>query len=216
MSNRPPIAVVALGDPKKRDDGIAIRVMGRVRTLVAELGMTRRRKRALSSVTRGSGKEKRGSLALARLWDRERGRAGREAPDVQSRAPETPLIEWIEGGTEQQKLDSVLADRKRVVLLDAVRLTGKAGLVHHWHLAFNPQNNLSTVRHYGGRSQVGMQHLALWLEDELPEEGTDLIGIEPHDLSDGEGLSRPIRARLPSICSQVAALVVRILEEEGW
>lgn len=61
-----------------------------------------------------------------------------------------------------------------------------------------------------------MHHLALWLEDELPPGGTDLIGVEPADLSPGENLSRPIRRLLPSICSEVAGILIRVLDEEGW
>ena len=126
------------------------------------------------------------------------------------------MIDWIEGGTEQHKLDAVLGDRRRVVLMDAVRLTGKAGQVHHWHLSCQGPKALSGVQHYTGRFQEGLQHLGLWLEDELPEGGTDLIGIEPNDLSEGEGLSRPIRTRLAIISSKVAGVLVKILEEEGW
>ena len=126
------------------------------------------------------------------------------------------MIDWIEGGTEQQKLDPVLSNRRRVVLLDAVRLTGNPGEVHHWHLGCPDPGQLSTIRHYTGKFQKGMEHLALWLEDDLPASGTDLIGIEPHDLSEGQGLSRPIRSRLSVIASQVAGVLVKILEEEGW
>jgi len=120
------------------------------------------------------------------------------------------------GGNDAQKLDEALSERRRVVLIDAVRVSGQAGEVHHWHLGCLQQGGLSTVRQLGGRPPLGMEHLALWLEDDLPARGTDLIGIEPHDLGSGHGLSRPIRSRFSHICSQVAAVLVRILEEEGW
>ena len=78
------------------------------------------------------------------------------------------------------------------------------------------QFGLGSALNAKGRFQEGLQHLGLWLEDELPEGGTDLIGIEPNDLSEGEGLSRPIRTRLAIISSKVAGVLVKILEEEGW
>lgn len=189
---RPPVAVVGLGDVSRHDDALALRVLGRVRTLVGEIGMAR-----------------------ARAVGSEAGAAGAAAPTSVLTPPGT-LIEWIEGGSDPERLDPVLGGRRRVVLVDAVRVGGKAGAVHHWHLRCDPRTRLSRVQHYNGRSSLGMQHLALWLEDELPEHGTDLIGIQAVDLSEGEGLSRPIQRLLPSISAQVAGVLVRILEEEGW
>ncbi len=199
---RPPIAFVALGDPACRDDGVALRVMGRVRTLVGQIGQARKRR-----------------MEMFRGFDPASG----EDCSPQSRsgiATETgscgPIMEWIEGGTDAQQLDPYLVDRRRVILIDAVRVSGTPGRVHHWHLEVDPDTRLSSIRHYDGRPRIGLQHLALWLEDELPIRGTDLIGIEPHDMNEGEDLSRPLRRQLPAVCAQVAAIAVRILEEEGW
>ena len=189
---RPQVAVVALGDPQRHDDAIAVRVMGRVRTLVGEIGLARRR---------GRGREEEPPLGAA-VTLAEPG-AGQ-------------LVEWVEGGANPDRLDGALGNRRRVVLIDALRTSGKLGSVHHWHLRCDPLTRLSRIRHYNGKSTLGLQHLALWLEDELPEHGTDLIGIRVSDLSEGEGLSRSVRRMLPSICAQVAGIMIRILEEEGW
>ena len=215
----PPIAVVALGDPARRDDGIGPRVMGRVRTLIGEIGCIRARQLQFP----GEGSDRRpGSRA------RRRGEKPMMARSLLSALslPEKPswpqsaeagsLVEWIEGGTDARRLDPVLGDRKRVVLLDAVSLGNPPGTVCHWHLGCSPQSGLSEIRHFNGRTRMGLKHLALWLEDELPDRGTDLIGIEPHDNSEGGELSPALLCRLPAICSQVAALMVRVLEEEGW
>lgn len=189
---RPPIAVVALGDPSRHDDAVALRVMGRVRTLVGEIGLARQRGRPRAAV---------GATATALV----------PAPSSAG-----SLIEWVEGGADPERLDAALEHRRRVVLIDALRASGRPGTVHHWHLRCDPRLRLSRIRHYNGKPSLGMQHLALWLEDELPEHGTDLIGIRVTDLSEGEGLTRPIRRLLPSICAQVAGIVIRILEDEGW
>lgn len=199
---RPPIAFVALGNQASRDDGVALRVMGRVRTLVGQIGQARKRRMdmftGLDPDTKGdSSPQSRAGVAT------ETGSSG-------------PIMEWIEGGTDAQRLDPYLVDRKRVILIDAILVSGTPGRVHHWHLEVDPDTRLSHVRHYDGRPRMGLQHLALWLEDELPLRGTDLIGIEPHDLGEGDDLSRPLLRQLPAICAQVAAIAVRILEEEGW
>jgi len=205
-STRPPVAIVALGDPLRHDDGVSVRVMGRVRTLVGEIGLARRRGGARSLAAKAAAASPRGAVS-----------GGVEASPSPLRAePSGRLVDWVEGGSDPERLDSVLAHRKRVVLIDALRASGKPGTVHHWHLRCDPRDRLSRIRHYNGRSSLGLQHLALWLEDELPEHGTDLIGIHVADLSEGEGLSRPVRRLLPSICAQVAGVLVRILEEEGW
>lgn len=177
---RPPVAVVAMGDVLRHDDALAVRVMGRVRTLIGEIGCRRHEK------------ENDGSSGPGRL------------------------LEWVEGGGDSGRLESALGDRRRVVLIDAVRLAGKPGTVHHWHLECAPAGGLTGIRHFCGKPAFGMQHLALWLEDELPEHGTDFIGIQAFDLSEGEGLSSPVRRELPTICSQVAGILIRILEDEGW
>jgi hydrogenase maturation protease len=181
VAERPPVAVVAMGDASRHDDALAVRVMGRVRTLVGEIGCRRSRVEGdQASVATGG------------------------------------LFEWVEGGSDAGQLEAALGNRRRVVLIDAVRLAGRPGTVHHWHLACSPGGGLTGIRHFNGKPAFGMQHLALWLEDELPEHGTDFIGIQAFDLSDGEGLSSPVRRELSTICSQVAGIVIRILEDEGW
>jgi hypothetical protein len=110
----------------------------------------------------------------------------------------------------------VLLGRRRVVLVDAVQLGQPPGTVYHWHLRCSPENSLSQVRQLTGRPRLGLQHLALWLEDDLPPAGTDLIGIEPHRILRKDRISPALLARLPVISSQVAGIMVRILEEEGW
>jgi hydrogenase maturation protease len=221
-----PVAVVALGDPDRHDDGVALRVLGRVRTIIGELGCAR----SGDPLHADLGKERKGKHRLhhALTGVQDNGLVQPETSDESTArirpaslalAP-TPtrigLVEWIEGGTDVQKLDPLLAGRQRVVLVDSVRISGRPGQVHHWHLKCLPESRLSVVRQLNNKSKLGMQHLALWLEDELPARGTDLIGIEPADLNEGSGLSLSIRRQLPTISSKVAAILVRLLEEEGW
>jgi Ni,Fe-hydrogenase maturation factor len=188
-----PIAVVALGDPTRRDEGLPLRVMGRVRTLIGEIGCARHMS---SAVEPGSAEAVEGALALA------------------IRPEPGAIVDWIECTTESTRLDPLLDDRRRIVLIDTVILGEKPGTVFHWHL--EGQGRLTLLRHYGRAATMKMEHLAFWLEDDLPTGGIDLIAIEPADTEAGEGISRSIRNRLPTICAQTAALLFRILVEEGW
>lgn len=193
---RPPVAVVALGDLTQHDAGAPLRVLGRVRTLIGELGCARTPAPATIAGNRESGVQTQASLALALP-----GSGG-------------SVVEWIECSGPSSRLDPLLENRRRIVLVDTVELGGKPGAVYHWHLeAHGP---LTLLRHYGRQPGMGLDHLAFWLEDDLPAHGIDLIGIEPQDTSSGDGLSRAIRNRLPTICAQVAALLFRVLVEEGW
>ena len=187
-----PVAVVALGNPKRRDEGLPLRVMGRVRTLIGEIGCARHGNAAVASEAETT----QGSLALAT-----------------QRAPGA-IVDWIECATDSTLLDPILDDRRRIVLIDTVTLGEKPGTVYHWHL--EGRGRLTLLRHYGRAASMKMEHLAFWLEDDLPRGGIDLIGIEPADTEDGEGISRSVRNRLPTICAQTAALLFRILVEEGW
>ncbi len=198
-STRPPVAIVALGDLSRGDQGLPARVMGRARTLIGEIGRLRERPHSLSLSESGAEEPQfEGSLALA------------------SRPIAGPIVDWIESAGPNSRLDRVLAERRRVVLIDTVELGEKAGHVYHWHLENASPGGLSALSHYHKGAPLGFQHLAFWLEDDLPPNGLDFVGIEPHDCAARNGISMPIRRRLGTISSQVAAILLRILAEEGW
>ncbi len=192
-----PIAVVALGDPTRRDEGLPLRVIGRVRTLIGEIGCSRSSLGAENEALAANAPAVQGSLAL----------------DVPSFGGE--LVQWIEGGAETDRLDPWLEDRRRVVLLDAVDMGRKPGTVVHWSLSPG-RHGLTYLQHYGRPGELGFEHLAFWLEDDLPPSGLDLIAVQPSVTSEGLGFSNAIERRFSTICSQVTALVFRILVEEGW
>ena len=197
----PPIAVVALGDPTHSDEGVPLRVMGRVRTLIGEIGCSR----SIDLNDAISGGAEPGQVLPADQ--------GSLALDVAARPAQ--LVQWIEGGTETTRLEPFLERRRRVILVDSVEMGGKPGSVYHWHVEA-ARSGLTLLRHYGRHPNMKLDHLAFWLEDDLPSSGMDLIAIEPSDTSEGDTLSRSLQSRLSTISSQVTALVFRILVEEGW
>lgn len=223
LKNKPvasvrPVAVVALGDPSMGDDGVALRVMGRVRPLLGEIALTS----PPSQRGRGRHEPLRSARAQASqalpVWLRNSMRADAQKPGSgsSSRSSLRNIVDWIEGTTAHDLLAPVLESRKRVVLLDAVAHGASPGGVHHWHLEKRAKSGLSVVRFYRRASEDPLDHLSFWLEDDLPEHGTDLIGIEPYRIEPGSELSPVLRSRLASITSQVGGLLLRILEEEGW
>ena len=99
---------------------------------------------------------------------------------------------------------------------DAVMHGASPGGVQHWHLERLGATDLQLVRFYRPMAEDSLDHLPFWIEDDLPEHGTDLIAIEPYRIEPDHELSPVIRSRLASITSQVGGLLLRILEEEGW
>jgi Ni,Fe-hydrogenase maturation factor len=208
-----PVAIVALGDPAMGDDGVALRVMGRVRPLLGEIALTSQsgpKSRLRAEPLPATGKQP------VPVWVRNSMHAGSQKPRRNSAPALQSIVDWIEGTTSHDLLAPVLESRKRVVLLDAVAHGASPGGVHHWHLERRQKSGLSVVRFYRRASEDPLDHLSFWLEDDLPEHGTDLIGIEPYRIEPGSDLSPVLRSRLASITSQVGGLLLRILEEEGW
>lgn len=233
---RAPVAIVALGDSDHHDEALPARVVGRARTLLAEIGRLRWRDGdgdgdggpggqsgpTFSATSMSADQDDadqgsqlslglQGSLALAAVPQSDRN----YGPDSDRDSSAPPIVDWIEAGGASPRLDAVLAGRRRVVLVDTLSLDGKPGTVYHWHLERGIRS-LGFVQHYHRSPRLGFEHLAFWLEDDVPAGGLDLIGIEPGDTSDGEGLSPSVRRKLATISSQVTAILVRILAEEGW
>lgn len=183
------------------DDGVAVRVMGRVRPLLGEIALTGRGADSLS---------RRGGLGQP-----TRKPAASCADDG---SPHTlpALVDWIEGLCPDELLRPVLEGRQRVVLIDAVAHEASPGHVHHWHVAHRTKSGLHAITYYQAETEDTFDHLPFWLEEEMPPHGTDLIAIEPYRIEAGTELSTVIRSRLAGITAQVGGLLLRILEEEGW
>lgn len=183
------------------DDGLAVRVMGRVRPILGEIALTGR-----------------GADALAhRSGVRQQARKLAAPAEVEA-SPRSlgALVDWIEGFCPEELLRPVLQGRRRVILIDAVSHEASPGHVHHWHIDHRPKSGLHAIHFYQAEPEDTFDHLPFWLEDEMPPHGTDLIAIEPYRIEAGNELSPVIRSRLAGITAQVGGLLLRILEEEGW
>lgn len=213
---KPPVAVVAMGDTSMEDDGVALRVMGRIRPLLGEIALVggptsrlQRSRRKQSSGVGGRGLP--AWLRVAVLPATPEARPKRAGGDSLC-----SIVEWIEGFHSMIPLEPLLEGRRRIVLLVAARHGASPGGVHHWHVDRQNKTKLSTVKFYTSVLDDSLDHLPYWMEDDLPEHGTDLIAIEPYRIGHSPELSPVIRSRLSAITAQVGGLLVRILEEEGW
>lgn len=210
-----PVAIAAMGDPMMEDDGLPLRVMGRVRPLLGEIALVGERslpirKSGMRPIPPGRPSGKPAWLRAATLPVAK----GSRPPGV--RTDLSRIVDWIEGGISIEPIQHLLEKRKRVVLLVAAQHGASPGGVKHWHVDRRRSDNLSAVRFYTTILEDSFDHLPFWMEEELPEHGTDLIAIEPYRISPSSELSPVIRSRLTAITSQVGGLLVRILEEEGW
>jgi hypothetical protein len=187
------------------DDGIALRIMGRVRPLLGEIALTGRGADALANRAGGNRPRPGARKGPAPAVDEGDGPHGLGA-----------LVDWIEGLCPDELLRPVLNGRNRVVLIDAVSHDASPGHVHHWHIRTHPRSGLHEISFYQPDSDDCLDHLPFWLEDEMPVHGTDLIAIEPFKVEPGSDLSPVLRSRLAGITAQVGGLLLRILEEEGW
>jgi hypothetical protein len=205
-----------MGDTSMEDDGVALRVMGRIRPLLGEIALIggptsrlQRQRRKQSSGVGGRGLP--AWLRVAVLPATPEARPRKTKPDSLA-----SLVDWIEGFHSIRPLEPLLEDRRRIILLVAARHGASPGGVHHWHVDRQNKTKLSTVKFYTSVLDDSLDHLPYWMEDDLPEHGTDLIAIEPYRVAPSPELSPVIRSRLSSITAQVGGLLVRILEEEGW
>ena len=211
-----PVAVVAMGDPLMSDDGLALRVMGRVRPLLGEIAMTGTYGAALHGKMPPRGQVAFFDERAQRAWIAAAVRPGEPPRAEPSAHALASIVDWIEGATASEQLRPALENRRRVILIDTVSHDASPGHVQHWHLEQRKASGLNLIRFYHPAPQMIFDHLPFWLEEEVPEHGTDLIAIEPYRVEPGPELTPVIRSRLSAITSQVGGLLLRILEEEGW
>ena len=209
-----PVAVVALGDAALEDDGVALRVMGRVRPLLAEIALC-----GPDAYVRGSSGSATSTPSIGQTpaWLRAARLSGAAQAGGKDDAHSLAgIVDWMEGNQSLEPLHPMLKRRRRVVLLVAAKHGASPGGVQHWHVERDDRLGLTKVLFYSNGEETGMDDLPFWMEEELPEHGTDLIAIEPYRVGPSKELSPVLRARLASITAQVGGLLVRILEEEGW
>jgi hydrogenase maturation protease len=105
-------------------------------------------------------------------------------------------IEILDGGTAGLDLVDFIAERKKLIVIDAVNTGEKPGTIYRLteeNLAIQPKAIMS----FHDIDFLDALHMSIVM-DEKPEEIV-VIGIEPKDMSDGTELSPEIEERIPDI-----------------
>jgi len=122
---------------------------------------------------------------------------------VVNRLKEMPLpvnVEVLDGGTAGLDLTDFIANRKKLIVIDAVKTGEKPGTIFRLteeNLSIKPKAIMS-FHEIDLLDALHMSHVM----DEKPEE-IIVIGIEPKDMSDGTELSPEIEERIPRIIEVV-------------
>lgn len=112
-----------------------------------------------------------------------------------------PGAEVVELDGEPTRIMEAWADRDLAVVIDAVRAGGQAGTIHRIDVAVDPLPDCPArgSTHHAGLAEAVALARAL---GRLPARLV-VYGIEPGDLTDGEGLSAPVRQALPAVAQRV-------------
>ena len=124
-------------------------------------------------------------------------------------------LQFVDGGTQGLALLPLLADRRAVLMLDAVRLGAPAGTVHHVVDAFArpPRGHAGAD---GGAHQLnaGDLLLAAQLLGDVPGRAT-VVGIEPAIVRTGIGLTAAVEAALPAALVLAERVLASLHATEG-
>lgn len=122
---------------------------------------------------------------------------------VVNKLKEMPLpdnVEVLDGGTAGLDLTDFIANRKKVIVIDAVKAGEKPGTIYHLtekNLNIKPKAIMS----FHEIDFLDALHMSEVMGDKPKE--TVVIGIEPKDMSDGIELSSEIEERIPRIIEVV-------------
>ena len=111
-------------------------------------------------------------------------------------------VELVDGGTAGLDLLDVVANRRKVIVVDAVRVGSKPGTI----LSFSANDLMPQVTASVSLHQVGLLE-ALMMARHLgcaPQQVV-ILGIEPKEISYGLNLSAEVVAKVPSVIKLVLA-----------
>jgi len=148
-------------------------------------------------------------LGLGNLLLSDDGVGLRLLADLRREAGENSQVEFVDGGTQGLALLGYVADRPRVVILDAINLGAPPGSVHVIGGPGIDQlgTRMGNTAHEGGALQIlAMANLL----GQAPGRVT-IVGVEPALVRTGVGLSPAVESALP----QALAEAKRILADMG-
>jgi hydrogenase maturation protease len=152
-------------------------------------------------------------LGLGNLLLTDDGAGLRLLRDLRREVGETGAIDFVDGGTQGLALLGYLADRREVVILDAVSLGAPPGTVH---VLGEPEIAQLRARHAATAHEGnGLEILAMaQLLGEAPGHVT-VVGIEPAEVRTGVELSRAVESALPEALAAARRVLAEIGEREN-
>ena len=112
--------------------------------------------------------------------------------EVLKAEPADPSVEFVDGGTQGIALVGLLADRRSVLILDAIGLGAEPGTVHVLRgrdLAKLRARRATNAHEGNGLSLIEMARLLGYYPQELA-----VVGVEPAHVKTGIGLSPAVEA----------------------
>ena len=111
-----------------------------------------------------------------------------------------PDVELFDGATAGLDLLDVLADRRKVIVIDAVQADGPPGMVFRFTPAeIEPPQEVALSLH-----QVGfLEALRMTQLIGCPPERVVIFGVKPEDLGYGLGLSKEVSKAVPKVVELV-------------
>ena len=150
-------------------------------------------------------------LGLGNLLLADDGVGLRLLEDLRRESGEPGDVEFVDGGTQGLALLGHLANRSRVLILDAVALGAPPGTLH---VLEQP-----AIDQLGARAGVtahegnGLEVLALArLLGEAPDQ-VFVVGVEPANIRTGIGLSAPVESALPGALAEVRRILAAVGRE---
>lgn len=117
-------------------------------------------------------------------------------------------IEFIDGGTQGLALLGVIADRKAVVILDAITLGAEPGTIYQLNgteiLSYITDKPISA--HEGGAPEILQSLLMI---NEIPDI-VKIVGIEPELLMTGIGISPNVEKSIPQAIVAISKTIDEI------
>jgi hydrogenase maturation protease len=147
-------------------------------------------------------------LGLGNLLLTDDGVGLRLLEDLRREAGGNGAVEFVDGGTQGLALLGYVANRPRVVILDAISLGAPAGTVH-----VLGEGAIERLRaHSGGTAHEGGAVELLALARLLGQEPgqVTIVGVEPAQVRTGVGLSREVEAVLPAALAEAKRVLADI------
>jgi hydrogenase maturation protease len=151
-------------------------------------------------------------LGLGNLLLADDGVGLRLLEDLRRETGETGAIEFVDGGTQGLALLGYLADRRNLVILDAVGLGAPPGTVH-----LLDEREIEQLRARRGATAHEGNALEVLAFARLLGQAPShvlLVGVEPAQVRTGVGLSAAVESALPRALAEARRILKEIGREE--